>query len=142
MKHLFALTTILGIAIMSIGAASCASRGGGLGGTFWRLTSYGLPSTTTPVLTGTAITLNFDRDGSRVTGSSGCNEYFGDCLVKGKSITISNIGATKKACADPPGIMVQENAFFELLGKAERFSADCCGLTIFCDGGELHFVSG
>ena len=141
MKRLFALTTILIIAVTPIVSASCVSRGDELGGTYWQFTAYGAQPAITPVLAGTAVTLNFNTQSSRVTGSGGCNEYFGDCLVEGNSITITNLGATKKACADPPSIMIQENTYFELLGKAEHFSADCCGLIIFCNGGELHFVS-
>jgi heat shock protein HslJ len=142
MKRLFAgITSLLIIATASAGTAGCASNDPGLSGTSWRLVDYVTESSAISVLDGTAVTLNFNSDATRVTGNGGCNDYFGDCLARGGSITISNLGATKKACADPPGIMTQESQYFTLLAKAERFSADCCGLTIHCSGGALHFVT-
>ena len=52
-------------------------------------------------------------------------------------MTVSNLGSTKKACTDPPGIMTQESAYFEMLGKAERFELKGGGLTIYCSGSRV-----
>jgi heat shock protein HslJ len=137
MKSLFILTTILLVAVLSVVTASCASRDAGLNGTYWHLAQYGAQAATVPVLAGTAVTLNFNSDGSRITGNGGCNDYFADCLLDGNSIGISNLGATKISRNDPPGIMQQESAFFELLGKAERFELKGDRMTIYCTGDKV-----
>ncbi len=43
-------------------------------------------------------TMSFGADG-RVTGSSGCNRYFGTYKTSGQAIELRGIGGTRKLCA-------------------------------------------
>ncbi len=71
--------------------------------------------------------LIFTTDG-RVSGSGGCNRYFGAVKVNGSKIHFDGIGVTKMMCA--PDVMTQEGKFFDALNNAHSYSI---GL-----GGKLH----
>ncbi|MFL5733283.1 MAG: META domain-containing protein [Chloroflexia bacterium] len=59
------------------------------------------------------ITIKFEADGN-LSGSGGCNDYFGSYIVSGQNMTISNnLGSTQKACAGP--VMANEQLYFRLL---------------------------
>ncbi|RJO60468.1 MAG: META domain-containing protein [Dehalococcoidia bacterium] len=149
MKRHIVIAASLIIAALSISTAGCASRDSGrisdsfeLAGTSWHLQSYGLASQQKTLLSSTEITLVFDGNASHISGNAGINLYGGDCEIHGSGISISQIYQTQLGSPDISGVTQQENDYLTLLAKAERFSEDCCGLIIFCDGGELHFVSG
>jgi heat shock protein HslJ len=137
MKHLFLLTAILIISIVSFAASGCSSgNSGDLNGTSWRLVEYGDSTSPSAVLEGTAITLSFADDLTGITGNGGCNDYFADCAVDSSNITFSTLGSTKMNCNDPPGLMTQENDYFNLLKTAESFELKGDELTINCAGGD------
>jgi heat shock protein HslJ len=48
--------------------------------------------------TGTAPSAEFSAD--QISGSAGCNHYFGTYVVSGGSITISDVGSTEMYCMD------------------------------------------
>jgi heat shock protein HslJ len=76
--------------------AACGTRPG-LGGSEWQLEEL----EGAPPLEGTTITLAFER--SRVSGSAGCNAYFGDYRLSGnRELTIPEIGRTLMECNEPP----------------------------------------
>ena len=91
-----------------------------LGGTNWTLESIHAAGGVSSVIAGTTITAVFDDDG-RVAGSAGCNRYFALYNISGTSISIAGIGSTKMHCTGP-GVMQQESAFLESLGKAAAFT--------------------
>lgn len=108
---------------------------GALGGT-WTLVSYGSLSEPTPVLDGTAITLTIDALG--VSGSAGCNRYFGGYAYAENTISFAALGSTRMACA--PEIMEQESAYLAALGSAETFEIAGDTLRIVYAQGVLTFV--
>ena len=55
-----------------------------------------------PPLTGTVPSAEFSTD--QISGSAGCNHYFGTYVVSGSSITISDLGS-KLYCMEPEGMM-------------------------------------
>ncbi len=58
----------------------------------------------------------------RVTGNAGCNNYFASYTVSGTSIQIvAPRGVTRRACAEPDGVMAQEDRFFKALTGAAQF---------------------
>ena len=59
--------------------------------------------------------ISFQKEESRFYGSTGCNSFFGNYEVKEKqdNITLSNIGSTKKLCAD----MTVEDAIFSAFAQ-------------------------
>ena len=66
---------------------------------------------------GKTPTLNI-ADG-KITGTGGCNNYFGDVVLDATAGNFSakNIGATKMACDN----MSTESNFFSMLGEANKY---------------------
>lgn len=89
-------------------------------GTNWTLNSFYTKNAVSSVIGGTTITAVFDNEG-RVTGSAGCNHYFGSYILEGDSLSISTVGSTKMNCPGW-GIMEQEATYLESLSKAGGFT--------------------
>lgn len=94
----------------------------------WHLRSYGMSGGAAvsgfTVLPESTITLGFQLD-SRVVGSGGCNSFGGSYSVgavgnTGTALTISNLLATLKACADDT-LMQQEQIYFTALQSATAY---------------------
>ncbi len=66
-----------------------------------------------------------------VSGSAGCNNYFGGYALSGNMISFGVFGTTRKACPEPPGLMDQENQYLTELQNAEAYSIDSKGLQTF-----------
>ena len=92
-----------------------------LAGTSWQLNAYnnGQGALSSP-LEGTQITAAFGEDGI-LSGSAGCNDYSASYKVDGQTITIEPPVSTKKACAEPQGIMEQETAYLNALQSASVY---------------------
>jgi len=98
-----------------------------LEGTSWVLTALNgqapLPDTT--------ITAVFSE--GQISGSSGCNSYFGSYTLDGDSLRVGTVGSTMMACL-AEGVMEQETAYLEILqavtevrlteGRLEMATAD------------------
>jgi heat shock protein HslJ len=84
-------------------------------GTTWDLMFY--PSAdavdAVPVLPGAAITARFE--GGKVTGNAGCNDYTADYKRDDTRLTFGPVAATEKMCAEPAGVMEQEDAYLKML---------------------------
>jgi heat shock protein HslJ len=89
-------------------------------GTNWTLDSFYTGDAVSSVISGTTITAIFDSEG-RVTGSAGCNNYFGSYTVTESSLSIHSVGSTKMNCPGQ-GIMLQEGTYLASLGRAARFT--------------------
>jgi heat shock protein HslJ len=86
-----------------------------LADTSWEVISYNNgQQAVTSVLAGTTITAQFGKDGT-LSGNSGCNDYSGLYTVTGNQIKIGPLGSTRKACADPAGVMDQEAQYLAAL---------------------------
>lgn len=70
---------------------------------------------------GTQVTATF-RDDGRVTGSGGCNRYFGPYERAGEAIRIGPLAGTRMACPEPPGAAAQEAAFLAAMERATTWS--------------------
>jgi heat shock protein HslJ len=75
------------------------------------------------VLLDTEITASFGDDG-QVTGTAGCNNYFAsyEADAEAGTITIGQAGSTMMACAEPEGIMEQEQEYLAALATAATYS--------------------
>lgn len=73
------------------------------------------------VLDGSTITATFGADG-RVSGSAGCNRYHAAYSVKGSSIAIQAPASTRMACAEPEGVMRQEQEYLNALPTAATYA--------------------
>lgn len=99
--------------------------------TTWVLQRYGERGRLTRVLPGAEVTLVFDRRHGRVGGSAGCNSYFAGVRFDGARLAVSDVGATKKFCGQPDGVMAQESRYLETLRAAERYQIRGNRLRVF-----------
>jgi heat shock protein HslJ len=111
----------------------------GLTGTDWSLTSFVDGDTVSSVLNGSTVSIFFAEDGA-VNGSAGCNDYFGSYEADGNNLTIGALGATRKLCNEPAGIMEQETRYLSLLDAARGFEIDGNSLTLFDDQGNALLI--
>src|SRR5437763_1436536 len=104
--------TLLGLSCNNPARAQAGAQAP-LEGTIWVLQAFGDPKSPTFPVTGSEITVQFGgTQPGRVTGSAGCNSYFGDYKVDSENLLIGpQLGATKKFCGDPAGLMDQENQY-------------------------------
>ena len=97
----------------------------------WEVTSFLHGDALASPLPGTRITARFAAD-ETLTGSAGCNGYSASFTVDTGAIEITPPAATKKACAEPEGVMEQESAYLAALPTAVRYRVD---------GGSLALLS-
>ena len=124
---------ILGLAVIVSLLAACGGdrqSADPLAGTSWRLLFYRKST----VLEGTETTIHFEN--GEISGSAGCNSYFGMYQINGQNITTSQIGATEMYCDEPAGLWEQEVFFLETLGDAQRYELSEGRLMIFRSDGE------
>ncbi len=72
-------------------------------------------------LPGVEVSAMFGDDG-RVTGSGGCNRFFGPCALDGEAVSIGPLASTRMACLEPQGVGEQETAFLAALERAVSWS--------------------
>ena len=110
-RPLAALAALLVLA----GCSASALRGSDMTpeGPTWRLVAFG---------DGTApageITVSFADGG--LSGSAGCNRYFGGYVRDGAELATSDIGSTRRMC-EPP-LMEQERRFLDAMQEATRWA--------------------
>lgn len=86
-----------------------------LAGTAWRVTGINNGrQAVVSVLAGTEPTLAFGADG-RASGSAGCNNFTAGYTAEGSKVTITAPASTRKMCAEPAGVMEQEQQFLAAL---------------------------
>lgn len=74
----------------------------------------------------------------KVSGTGGCNRYFGTFTLDGKAVDFGPIGSTLMACEQ--AIMDDERAFFDALESATKAKAKGKTLTITGPDGTLVFT--
>jgi heat shock protein HslJ len=89
----------------------------------WQVTGLLSGDAFTSPLGGTELTATFGDDG-RLGGSSGCNTYTAEFTTAKGAIEIASVAGTKKACAEPAGVMEQETTYLALLPTAAAFRLD------------------
>ncbi len=99
-----------------------------LEGTAWKLTSLATETGMINTLPNTTITATFDD--ANVTGSSGCNRYFGSYQLNKTEIKIGQIGSTLMFCVDPDGVMTQETTYLLLLTNVTSYAISNNELTL------------
>lgn len=101
-----------------------------LAGTAWRAVSV---AGAAPVA-GREPTIRFEAD--RISGTTGCNQYFGGYTLVGGAIAFSAVGMTRMACDDAIGRL--EGAFTSALTAATTATVDPDGrLHVGGTGGEI-----
>jgi heat shock protein HslJ len=96
--------------------AALAAQSLVLRGTSWHATGINNGrQAVVSIVNGTTVTLSFGAEGD-ASGLSGCNHYSGHYEATGSHVTIDRIAVTEMSCADPPGVMEQEQAYLKALG--------------------------
>jgi heat shock protein HslJ len=108
-----------------------------LAGTSWEAVGYNNgKQAVTSVLAGTTLSADFGKDGN-LSGNAGCNTYSGPYKVTGNQITIGPLASTRKACADPAGVMEQETQYLEALQTAATYQMEGNSLELRTKDGAL-----
>ena len=131
-KLSLALVMLLALSLLLGACAKTTCNDGEWQDIIWNLKSYGPADNLQLVLGNANITLQFDSDNKQVSGSGGCNHYFGSYIVKSNcELQISGLGATEMACLDS-ALMQQEQRYFGLLQNAEKIEIKDSELHITC----------
>lgn len=108
--------------------------------TLWKLESHGETENLKDVLEDTEITATFNSDEGQVTGSAGCNSYFGSYEAEDANLSIPGpIGATEMSCGEQKD--TQEREYLSILQAAESYEIEDGKLTINCGNQVLIFES-
>jgi heat shock protein HslJ len=112
-----------------------AARSAGLEGTTWRVRGYNNgKQAVVSVLPGSSLDATFGAEG-RVSGSAGCNRYFASFSVEGEALSLGPVGASRRACAEPEGVMQQEAAFLAALESVATWRVTGERLELLIAGG-------
>ncbi len=121
-----------------VGCGSGISLDEPIEGPTWRLVQLG----DQPIAPGTDAQrdaqIQFDGSSGRVTGSGGCNRVSGTFQRSGNSLRMSQLAATRMACADPVRgsdetaffAALQATASYRLQGPARLSLLDAGGRTV------------
>jgi len=80
---------------------------------------------------GIVMQVEFQPEG-KITGTGGCNRFFGGYTVSGNRIKIGPLASTRKGC---PGLLRAETALFARLQAATSFMQTDTTLTLFDEAG-------
>lgn len=123
------------IVMVMVAAYSPMVEAPSLAGTQWKVDGMG----GTAVVAGSEPSIAFSADG-RISGSTGCNRFFGSYEQAGDALTFSGLGMTKMACLDD-GIMGQEMTFASILSGAASFTIDGLGNLVLTGADGIGFVA-
>ena len=105
--------------------------------TTWLLTGYGDPQGLNGVLQKVRVAFQYDPAEGMVSGTAGCNRYFGDATVNQDegTITLGALGMTRMACQE--SVNQQEAAFIGILEKVSRFEVQGEQLLLATEDGQV-----
>ncbi|HEV7284287.1 MAG TPA: META domain-containing protein, partial [Kaistia sp.] len=72
--------------------------------------------------------------GGKISGSGGCNRYFGTVTVESGKIKVGPLGATQMACV--PAQMDQERKFLDALSNTRGYRIEGSKLTLLDANGK------
>ena len=128
-----AITTI--IAVLAVVLVACGgSDANALRNTAWELESLAGNA----VLSGTTITIEFSDD--QVSGSAGCNQYWGNYQAEENRLSVSDVFSTEMGCLEPTGILEQETAYLTALSVATSYQITADRLEMFDESGDQVLV--
>ncbi len=140
MKKIIILMAVLTV-VMILSFTGCnGSSSDTLEDVKWMLESYGNRDNPQDVLEGTQITATFNSEDDRVTGSAGCNTYFGGYEIK-DGLSIGMLANTEMWCGEPEGRMDQETEYLKILQTAKSYTIKGSQLTIDCGDNVLVYTA-
>ena len=81
-------------------------------------------------------TIQFDEKEKRISGFSGCNNYFGTYSIEKNNLSFSQMGSTRKMCLD----MTVENTFMNNLRNVTHYKIEKGKLFLFNDKNVQIFI--
>jgi heat shock protein HslJ len=93
-----------------------------------------------PVIPGSTVTAQFEGD--QISGSAGCNNYHATATREGETLTIGDVASTRKACADPEGVMDQETTVLSMLPSVTGYQAAGYALALLDADGQAILMFG
>ena len=105
---------ILTIAFIVFGGTTFAQKG--LGGKRWQLVELNGEKPKNP-----RAYIEFNEGEKKISGSGGCNRFFGSYETGDGTFKIKGVGATKMMCMRP-GTMETEDALFKALNNAAKMT--------------------
>lgn len=128
MKKILIIMTAV-IILATIVLTGCQAGVSPLEDVRWSLVSYGEPGNLQAVLPDSEPTAQFESETKEVSGSGGCNTYFGGYEVDGNELTMTGpFAVTEMWCGDEKG--AQESEYLDILLAAESFEVDGDSLII------------
>lgn len=106
-----------------------------LAGTSWKVDAMGGAA----VIAGHEPKIEFSGDG-KISGTTGCNRFFGGYTQSGETITFSGTGMTKMACL-AEGVMAQEAKFVSILEGTASAVLDADGNLILMNESGVGFTA-
>jgi heat shock protein HslJ len=111
------LVAVIGGVSLVLTACSGGDDAAGLTDSPWRASQYvDASGVLVDPIQDTILSATFD--GEQVTGSAGCNNYFGDYTTDGDAISIGPLASTQMFCE---GAMDQEIAFLTAMQTADSY---------------------
>jgi heat shock protein HslJ len=106
----------------------------------WNVTEVATGDSLDSVVPGTEPTVTFADDG-HVRLATGGNTATATWELDGDSLSIGRVRLTRKFCADPPGVMDQEQALVAALEAADRVEISPGELTILDEAGAIALTA-
>jgi heat shock protein HslJ len=135
-----AKTTLIRVLSKKTGGASERTLTTHLDQGEWLLMSISPSDHTAAQWAASRITARFDLGAGRLSGFSGCNNYFAALAVSGDQVQVSQPGSTRKACASE--IMALEQEYLTRIARASAFVVTPGRLELsLSDGSGMEFRS-
>ncbi len=145
MKYFAGMLLVIGLGLALAPAPGCSSDGSGsergdflhserplveLDGHVWQLLEVGGLAFTLPPGS-TVPSISFDTESGKASGHAGCNQFFGQFVISGSSLSFEQLGTTRMACPEP--LASVEQRFLAALGNTDGYAMQ---------GSELLLLSG
>jgi heat shock protein HslJ len=115
MKRRTLRIAVMALAVLIVACGSSPADSSSLKDTRWVLVTLGGEA----LLPDTAPSAEFSAD--QISGSAGCNTYFGTYEASGDELSIGDVAVTEMWCMEPEGVMDQEQSFLAALASVTSF---------------------
>jgi heat shock protein HslJ len=93
-----------------------------------------------PAIPGSPVTAQFEGD--QMSGLAGCNTYQAAVTIEGETMTIGEAASTRKACAEPEGVMDQETMLLSMLPSVAGYATAGHALALLDADGQAILMFG
>ena len=115
MKRTTSKIAVMALAVLIVACGAGPAGGADLQDTRWVLVTLEGESP----LPDRAPSAEFSED--QISGSTGCNTYFGTYEVSDDELSIGAVAVTEMWCMEPEGVMDQEQAFLAALASVTSY---------------------